>query len=121
MLAGEDSCIKCTSQQGCCGWHGTLTLRLSGLQGRQSQVQMAKLEALHGKQQAVLRRKTQEADAARKRLQVPFEFLKSFCMQFANIFVVHSSLMEGCRAPSFLFSFPDGPPNRCFIGSYCAS
>ncbi|KAK9846882.1 hypothetical protein WJX84_000810 [Apatococcus fuscideae] len=45
-------------------------------QGRQSQVQMAKLEALHGKQQAVLRRKTQEADAARKRLQEMIEVHK---------------------------------------------
>ena len=40
-------------------------------QGQRTQAQMQRLEALQSKQQAVLRRKTQEAEAARKRLKVP--------------------------------------------------
>ena len=39
-------------------------------QGRKTAAQVQRLEALHAKQQAVLRRKTEEAEAARKRLHV---------------------------------------------------
>ena len=39
------------------------------LQGRLNAAQLQKLEALHSKQQAVLRRKTEEAEAARRRLK----------------------------------------------------
>lgn len=39
-------------------------------QGRANAAQLQKMEALHAKQQAVLRRKTEEAEAARKRLKV---------------------------------------------------
>ena len=42
----------------------------SCVQGQRTQAQMQRLEALQVKQQAVLRRKTQEAEAARKRLKV---------------------------------------------------
>ncbi len=40
------------------------------MQGRKTAAQVQRLEALHAKQQAVLRRKTEEAEAARKRLHV---------------------------------------------------
>ena len=40
------------------------------VQGRKTAAQVQRLEALHAKQQAVLRRKTEEAEAARKRLHV---------------------------------------------------
>lgn len=40
------------------------------MQGRKTAAQIQRLEALHAKQQAVLRRKTEEAEAARKRLHV---------------------------------------------------
>lgn len=39
-------------------------------QGRANAAQLQKMEAFHQKQQAVLRRKTEEAEAARKRLKV---------------------------------------------------
>ncbi len=42
------------------------------MQGRKTAAQVQRLEALHAKQQAVLRRKTEEAEAARKRLHVIF-------------------------------------------------
>ena len=44
--------------------------RLMYVQGRKTAAQVQRLEALHAKQQAVLRRKTEEAEAARKRLHV---------------------------------------------------
>jgi len=43
------------------------------MQGRKTAAQVQRLEALHAKQQAVLRRKTEEAEAARKRLHVTFQ------------------------------------------------
>ena len=51
-----------------------MLLRQSGymMQGRKTAAQVQRLEALHAKQQAVLRRKTEEAEAARKRLHVIF-------------------------------------------------
>ncbi|DBA94598.1 TPA: hypothetical protein ACH3X1_002180 [Trebouxia sp. C0004] len=42
-------------------------------QGRKTAAQVQRLEALHAKQQAVLRRKTEEAEAARKRLHEMIE------------------------------------------------
>lgn len=44
-------------------------------QGRKTAAQVQRLEALHAKQQAVLRRKTEEAEAARKRLHVSMSAL----------------------------------------------
>ncbi|KAL3131725.1 hypothetical protein ABBQ38_007446 [Trebouxia sp. C0009 RCD-2024] len=45
-------------------------------QGRKTAAQVQRLEALHAKQQAVLRRKTEEAEAARKRLHEMIEVHK---------------------------------------------
>lgn len=44
-----------------------------GLQGIKSAVHLQRLEALHAKQQAVLKRKSEEAEAARKRIKVILE------------------------------------------------
>lgn len=40
------------------------------MQGRVNAAKLQRIEALHNKQQAVLKRKTEEAEAARKRLKV---------------------------------------------------
>lgn len=48
----------------------SLTMLVWCKQGRKTAAQVQRLEALHAKQQAVLRRKTEEAEAARKRLHV---------------------------------------------------
>lgn len=49
-----------------------LQWRGAGLQGLKTAAQVQRLEALQAKQQAVLRRKTEEAEAARRRLKVPY-------------------------------------------------
>lgn len=50
-----------------------------GVQGRRDATQLQKSRAFQEKQQAVLRRKTEEAEAARKRLKVGILLLSRAC------------------------------------------
>ncbi len=61
------------------------------MQGRKTAAQVQRLEALHAKQQAVLRRKTEEAEAARKRLHVTFHL--SCTMAYCSCHSTHVDLL----------------------------
>ena len=54
------------------------------VQGRKTAAQVQRLEALHAKQQAVLRRKTEEAEAARKRLHVSSAIILAHILRRSN-------------------------------------
>lgn len=62
------------------------------MQGRKTAAQVQRLEALHAKQQAVLRRKTEEAEAARKRLHVTFYL--SCTMAYCSCHSTHAELLS---------------------------
>ena len=74
------------------------------MQGRKTAAQVQRLEALHAKQQAVLRRKTEEAEAARKRLHVilHLSWLAATCSchsTHAELLSAAGSARRGIAAP----------------------
>lgn len=63
-----------------CNWNHAMQSHWAwDMQERKTAVQVQKLEAAREKQQAVLRRKTEEAEAARKRLKVTTSHPAAFC------------------------------------------
>lgn len=64
------ACAPLVAEWLCLALSSSISHFVGNGQGRKTAAQVQRLEALHAKQQAVLRRKTEEAEAARKRLHV---------------------------------------------------